>query len=942
MGLLQMSFYGAVMVLVVALIRTVAVNRLPKRTFIILWSVVLIRLLIPFEIPSNFSVYSLVGGDIMDRGERQTGEAATDSAVIWVENLGEQYTDSEIGLQGSSLHAAGKTLPTDMSAEKSVPDGSQGAVAADVAESRSTSKLTNMVKSMVHTEQSDIWLILYGIGAVMCAVYFVISYVRCRIEFSMSLPVSNDYVEWWLKERHISASESISLSCKRRFQLYPFRPTVTVRVSDRIDTPLTYRVIRPVILLPKKTVWEDTEQLQYVLWHEYMHICYGDSILKLFAAAALSVHWFNPFVWVMYFMLNRDIELACDESVVYKCGVDDKVAYANMLITMEAKRSGFVLLSNYFSQNAIEERVRAIMKMKKISLGAIIFAVGMVAGVTTVFATSGSVSRPEVNQETVTTADSANRANVTDYDKDYTQEEWNLLKDLQFDGYESMTVSKFRDKANILIDESWTNRELFERFVQDEALYRVRDLDDTSFFLFYVLSPLVSEKWQEREFGGYVSVGGENPPENVMADMATLEYGIKLKILDADALTVGEYVDARLAAADMISNMLLDYPAEALADEERMQGEIKELMRTFEEELSTAAVSVEIDWYYQPLDPFYLDGDPANTEGASADDGSWQSTEEWDRALKPYLPFGLTYEYDVQTGDVKMYLAGKEVRGIIDEYQGTFISGHTGISTYARDAIEVYAVYDGQGKLTGLRTATKEEQEEWNVRRRQSTEQLQDISEEVREYLPGTNEDYDKLLSLKRTNYDKMPLADFDSALLDWANEHSDSYDRIECDRIWNDFRVDLSKEDKEFVTCTIRLSGLENAMLVRSLYLGRTEAEAEDVSIGDTLTKNPGEGAPQYTWCQLFYAFSYHVNDKKKVTVGERDRVVGGMLDGIEDFWEQTDIEELLTMDKSDMIQKLNDLAAKYSTRNITIMVAEEDRIGFERMDERSFMQEE
>ena len=928
MGLLQMSLHGAVMISVVALIRTVAVNRLPKRTFIMLWSVVLIRLLIPFEVPSDFSVYSLVGRDVTDFMEsaRQSEETVTDSNVILGENFGEKNAASEVESLGSPLYEEEEALLTDMSVEMSA---------------------------------GEVWLIIYVAGVIVCAVYFIASYVRCSVEFSMSLPVSNDYVEQWLKERRISGGGNRILSRIGRLR-HRSLMTVSIRVSDRIDTPLTYRVIHPVILLPKKTAWEDTEQLRYVLWHEYTHICYGDSILKLFAAAALCVHWFNPCVWAMYFMMNRDIELACDESVVHRCGMDDKTAYANMLIAMEAKRSGLVPFGNHFSRNAIEGRVRAIMKIKKISFGAVIFAVGMVAGVTMVFATSAVKKK-----EYVQTEREANEQTQVEWEiNELTQEERDLLEDLQFDGYEGMTVSEFQDKANTLIDASWTNREMFERLVQDEALYRVRDLDDTSFFLFYVLSPLVSERWQEREFDGYVSVGQPNLPENVTADMATLEYGIRVKILDADILTVGEYEDVRIAAADMISNMLLDYSAEALADQERMQREIEEYMRVLEEKLSTEAVRVDIDWYYQPLDSLHTDVDPANTEGTSAGAGYHQSPEEWERSLqaeeqalyaeiqeeiqtewesvlKPYLAFGLTYEYDLEAEDIKMYFAGKEVRGIIDEYRGTFISAHTGISTYAQDAIEVYAVYDGQGKLTELRAATKEEQEEWNLRRRQSTEQLQDISEEVREYLPGTNEDYDMLLSLKTTKYDKMSLADFDSMLLDWANEHFDSYSRIECDGIWNDFRVDLSQEDKEFVKCTIRLSGLENAMLVRSLHQGKTEAEADDVSIEGTLTKNPGEGAPQYTWCQMVYSFSYHVNDKEKVTVGERDRAVGGMSDGIENFWEQTDIDELLKMNKSDIIKKLNELAAKYSTRNITITVAE-DRIGFECMDERSLMQEE
>lgn len=482
MGLLQMSLHGAVMILVVAVIRTVAVNRLPKRTFIMLWSVVLIRLLIPFEVPSDFSVYSLVGRDVTDFMEsaRQSEETATDSGVILGENFGEKNAASEVESLGSPLYEEEEALLTDMSVEMSA---------------------------------GEVWLIIYVAGVIVCAVYFIASYVRCSVEFSMSLPVSNDYVEQWLKERRISGGGNRILSRIGRLR-HRSLMTVSIRVSDRIDTPLTYRVIHPVILLPKKTAWEDTEQLRYVLWHEYTHICYGDSILKLFAAAALCVHWFNPCVWAMYFMMNRDIELACDESVVHRCGMDDKTAYANMLIAMEAKRSGLVPFGNHFSRNAIERRVRAIMKIKKISFGAVIFAVGMVAGVTTVFATS-AVNKKEYVQ----TEREANELTQEEWEiNELTQEERDLLEDLQFDGYEGMTVSEFQDKANTLIDASWTNREMFERLVQDEALYRVRDLDDTSFFLFYVLSPLVSERWQEREFGGYVSVGQPNPPENVTAE----------------------------------------------------------------------------------------------------------------------------------------------------------------------------------------------------------------------------------------------------------------------------------------------------------------------------------------------------------------------------------------------------------------------------------------
>ena len=49
MGLLQMSLSGAVMIIAIIIIRALAINRLPKKTFLILWGIVLLRLMVPFQ-----------------------------------------------------------------------------------------------------------------------------------------------------------------------------------------------------------------------------------------------------------------------------------------------------------------------------------------------------------------------------------------------------------------------------------------------------------------------------------------------------------------------------------------------------------------------------------------------------------------------------------------------------------------------------------------------------------------------------------------------------------------------------------------------------------------------------------------------------------------------------------------------------------------------------
>ena len=91
-------------------------------------------------------------------------------------------------------------------------------------------------------------------------------------------------------------------------------------------------------------------------------------MVKLIATLALCIHWFNPVVWAMYIFLNRDIELSCDESVVRQFGETSKSNYAKTLISMEEKKSGLIPLHNSFSRNAIEERITAIMKTKKMTI----------------------------------------------------------------------------------------------------------------------------------------------------------------------------------------------------------------------------------------------------------------------------------------------------------------------------------------------------------------------------------------------------------------------------------------------------------------------------------------------------------------------------------------------------------------------------------------------
>ncbi len=90
-----------------------------------------------------------------------------------------------------------------------------------------------------------------------------------------------------------------------------------VYTSDRIGSPFVLGLFRPRIYLPCGV---EEQSLSYVLAHERYHIQQRDPMSKTLAYLLLCVHWFNPLCWLAYYLMNRDMELRCDEQVLSELG----------------------------------------------------------------------------------------------------------------------------------------------------------------------------------------------------------------------------------------------------------------------------------------------------------------------------------------------------------------------------------------------------------------------------------------------------------------------------------------------------------------------------------------------------------------------------------------------------------------------------------------------
>lgn len=223
--------------------------------------------------------------------------------------------------------------------------------------------------------QPGLLMLLWIAGTAFFTLFFALSFYRSCREIRTALPIKgNTLIDNWLGVQRLKRS-------------------IKVLVSDKITTPITYGIRRPKIILPRSMDYGNEPQMKYILTHELIHIKRFDALWKLLLVVALCVHWFNPMVWVLYLLVNRDLELACDEKVVKLFGEDTKSDYALSLIEVAERGAGFTPLYSSFSKNATEERILSIMKFKKTSLFSLVLAFMLVAGATLVFAegTAGKV-----------------------------------------------------------------------------------------------------------------------------------------------------------------------------------------------------------------------------------------------------------------------------------------------------------------------------------------------------------------------------------------------------------------------------------------------------------------------------------------------------------------------------------------------------------------------
>ncbi len=142
--------------------------------------------------------------------------------------------------------------------------------------------------------------------------------------------------------------------------------------SENVSTPFVLGIIKPRIYLPFKL---DEQNLKHIVAHERAHIRRKDHWWKPLGFLLLTLHWFNPLMWLSYVLLCRDIELACDEKVIKKLGNEQRADYTQALVACSLNRRMITACPLAFGEVGVKERVKAVMNYKKPAFWVLILSV---------------------------------------------------------------------------------------------------------------------------------------------------------------------------------------------------------------------------------------------------------------------------------------------------------------------------------------------------------------------------------------------------------------------------------------------------------------------------------------------------------------------------------------------------------------------------------------
>ena len=352
--LIPWTFTSILLILAVLVVRKLTQNRLSSVNRYALWLVVLIRLLVPIQLPflsslgavdfapqmENTPVYAFPTGHI-------------DAPESYIQHIWEEQGEDPV----MSAGVTSRSFPA------------LGGIGFNYYNGGTILEENGYTDYAFFSTVPRILSILWGAGAVV----MLLCLAGNNLRFAARLHRS------------------------RRPLDIPECP-LPIYLMEGLSSPCLSGLFHPAIYLTPEVAANETA-LRHVLAHEATHYAHKDHIWSALRCIALALHWYNPLVWLAVSLSKADGELACDEGAVRRLGEEERIPYGRTLVDTVACRSqrpaDLLSCSTTMAggNKTIQQRVALLVKKPETKAAAILGACTALA-LAAVFTFGGGVSSP--------------------------------------------------------------------------------------------------------------------------------------------------------------------------------------------------------------------------------------------------------------------------------------------------------------------------------------------------------------------------------------------------------------------------------------------------------------------------------------------------------------------------------------------------------------------
>lgn len=355
--LIKMSLRGIVIVLIVLLVRILLKKlQIDHKCILGLWTMVFLYFIFPWKLslPIGFWNNAGITGEMREILEPRPAK-------------NESY--GEIGGTGNIVHPVGVADSAMTSVPAAAPKDTAGTVTAIPVDSAGQNiagadEVKENDPARFEAGRVIEWIWLAGLSCFFG--HMLYSYFMLKRKLRLSV-LYEDHI-WW---------------------------------AENIDMPMVFGLVRPQIYLP---VSMESEDLSDVIAHEKMHIKRKDGLFKMFVYVVCLIHWFNPFIWMAYFLFESDLEKACDEEVIRTMSREKREEYAYALLHIAAgngsRKKRIFVAPICFGEGNVKSRITNIMKYKYTLPGIGMAAVIVIVALSVMFLTEEKDSNVEESVKT--------------------------------------------------------------------------------------------------------------------------------------------------------------------------------------------------------------------------------------------------------------------------------------------------------------------------------------------------------------------------------------------------------------------------------------------------------------------------------------------------------------------------------------------------------------